>query len=252
MSTTKPDYVEDLDRYVSEYTAPSDARTVDRKICTFFMDEVVDGMRGPDVLEMGYGDGGWTGRLIERHGRSFLVDASRELLDVAKQLYGDRLEAYESYFEEFEPPRRFDTIVCTWILEHVVDPVQVLQRARTWLESEGELFVAVPNALSLHRLMAVKMGLQEEPNELGDSDSLMGHRRVYNDASMSADLTAAGFEIVERKHAMCKPLPNGLMVHLSDEQLRGLYRLGEEIAPDNRGLLAYRCRSAADRSSSNG
>lgn len=244
MSKETPDYVEDLDRFAPEYTTPTDARAVDQKTCTFLMDEVVPELKGPDVLEMGYGDGGWTGRLVAQFSRTHLVDASPELLETARGLYGDSIVTYESYFEEFSPPKKFDTILCTWILEHVVDPVLVLEKARQWLAPDGELLVAVPNALSLHRLMAVKMGLQADPHEMGASDASVGHRRVYDDRSMTADLEAAGFEIVERLHAMCKPLPNGMLTHLSDEQLRGLYDTAEFIAPENRGMLVYRCRSA--------
>ena len=92
--------------------------------------------------------------------------------------------------------------------------------------------------------MAVKMGLQDTPHDLGESDASVGHRRVYDDQSMSADLAAAGFEILERRHAMCKSLPNGLLVHLSDEQLKGLYDLGKALPLENRGALVYLCRSA--------
>jgi len=246
MDPSTPEYVEDLDRFAAEYTTPNDARTVDQKICTYIMEAEVPRLKGPDVLEMGYGDGGWTGRLVAHFGRTHLVDASPELLDTSRGLYGDQVETYQSYFEEFTPPKLFDSILCTWILEHVVDPVVVLRRARGWLKPEGELLAAVPNGLSLHRLMAVKMGLQEEPYEMGEADASVGHRRVYDDRSMTADLESAGFEVVERKHAMCKPLPNGLLTHLSDGQLRGLFDIAEMIAPENRGSLVYRCRSATD------
>ena len=36
-------------------------------------------------------------------------------------------------FEEFEPVRRFNTIVMDHILERVAEPVALLDRARKWL-----------------------------------------------------------------------------------------------------------------------
>lgn len=236
------DYREDLDDYAREYVHPSIVRTVDQKILRMLVSNVIPWLDGPAVLEMGYGDGAWTGPLIQRFGQSHIVDASLQLLETARTLYEGKVITYCSYFEEFEPPMLFDSVVCTYVLEHVVDPVLVLSRTRRWLKSNGLLVVSVPNATSVHRRLGVVMGLQTDVYQLGESDKRIGHRRVYDAPRMEADLAAAGFRVEKRAPMMFKPLPNSLLTHLSEAQLKGIFELGFNIAEDQRGILVYLCR----------
>lgn len=233
---------EDLERYAESYLRPSAARTVDQKVVGMLVERTVPRLEGPDILEMGYGDGAWTGALIARFGRSSIVDASAELLAGASAEHGEKARTHRSYFEEFEPPCRFDSILCTYVLEHVTDAVGVLCRCRGWLKENGLLFVAVPNAGSLHRRLAVRMGIQRDIHELGEADRSIGHRRVYDAGSLERDLAEAGFRVESRASVMCKPLPNGSLAGLDDAQLRGLFDLGDGLPEDLRGILAFFCR----------
>lgn len=236
------DYRENLNEYAREYAHPGIVRTVDQKILGMLVSKAACWVEGPAVLEMGYGDGAWTGHLIERFGQSYIVDASFQLLETARTLYGDKVTAYCSYFEEFEAPMLFDSVICTYVLEHVVDPVLVLSRSRGWLKPDGLLLVAVPNATSLHRRLAVAMGLQTDVHQLGESDAGIGHRRVYDAPKMEVDLSAAGFRIEKRAPMMFKPLPNALLASLNEAQLKGMFELGFDIPQDQRGILVYLCR----------
>jgi trans-aconitate methyltransferase len=240
----KDEYRENLDQYADEYLRPNAARTVDQRIISILADRIIPQLDGPDVLEMGYGDGVWTNRLIQRFGKSFVVDASAQLLQVASSIYGDKLTVYQSYFEEFHSPVLFDSVICTYVLEHVVDPVVVLRQCRNWLKPHGVLCVAVPNAASLNRRMGVRMGLQKDVHELTEMDLKMGHRRIYDGPMLEADLVSAGFQVDLRLTTMCKPLPNAMFAHLSDAQLEGLFDLGDELPEDQRGILSYTCRPA--------
>jgi len=63
------------------------------------------------------------------------------------------------------------------MLEHVEDSVEVLSDVRAWGK---RLIMLVPNALSIHRLVAVEMGLLEAPDAFNELDQRLGHRRVYH------------------------------------------------------------------------
>ena len=158
----EPGFREDLDRYEKEYTAPSAARTVDQKVLAMVVERITPLLQGPKVIEMGFGDAAWTGKIIERFGKSFIVDASKRLLEKAKAQYGDNVETHFSYFEEFRPSYTFDSVLCSYVLEHVVDPPAVLKCCRTWLNPGGLLVIIVPNATSLHRRLGVAMGIQKD------------------------------------------------------------------------------------------
>lgn len=114
----------------------------------------------------------------------------------------------ESLFETFLPERRFDNVVLGHVLEHVIDPVSILTAVRDWITPSGRLFAAVPNAQSIHRQMAVVMGLLETTSTLNETDARMGHRRVYSPYELHQDVETAGFTIDVRGGYWLKPVSN--------------------------------------------
>jgi 2-polyprenyl-3-methyl-5-hydroxy-6-metoxy-1,4-benzoquinol methylase len=242
-TTGHPTYKENLDCFTPEYLDPDPSRQVDQKILGMVIDRVMPNLEGPSVLEMGCGDGQWTGPIIQKFGSTSVVDASAKLLDAARNNFGSKIISHQSYFEDFKPSQKWDTVLCTYVLEHVVDPVQVLKSCYQWLKPGGQLVVAVPNSSSLHRRLGVVMGLQKEATDLSPADRSVGHRRVYNAASLQEDLLAAGFVIEKQDCLCCKILPNSMMVSFSDQLLQGLFDLGDIIEKDECALLAFYCRT---------
>jgi 2-polyprenyl-3-methyl-5-hydroxy-6-metoxy-1,4-benzoquinol methylase len=94
------------------------------------------------------------------------------------------------------------------ILEHVAEPVALLDRTRAWLAPVGRLVVGVPNGYSFRRLAGVKMGLLREPSELSERDRTLGHRRVYTRESRFRYLHAAGLRPTGQGGVFFKPMSN--------------------------------------------
>jgi len=230
-----------LDRIAQEYREPDAGRRVDQKLISLLVGRTIPWLTGPEVLEMGSGDDQWTKRLIEHLGHSHLVDGSRMLIEAARNKYGAKLTTYHSLFEELEPGKQFDTVLSSLVLEHVEDPVKVLAQAAGWLKPEGHLVVIVPNALSLHRRLAVAMGLTRAADELGESDVRLGHRWVFTIGRIEADLAKAGLRIVRRAGWLTKPLPQAMMAEFSDALLEGLMKLGDELPREYACFLAFDC-----------
>ena len=231
-----------LDRIAQEYREPDAGRRVDQKLISLLVGRTLPWMTGPEVLEMGSGDDQWTARLIEHFGHSHLVDGSRTLIEAARKKYGAKLTTYHSLFEEFKPDKKFDTVLTSLVLEHVADPVKVLATASQWLKPQGHLVLIVPNALSLHRRLAVAMGLARAADELGESDIRLGHRWVFTIPRIEADLAKAGLQIVRQAGWLTKPLPQAMMTQFSEALLEGLMKLGDELPREYACFLAFDCR----------
>lgn len=55
-----------------------------------------------------------------------------------------RIRIFTRLIEDFQPDRRYDWVLCAELLEHVMDPVIILQKAHECLEPGGKIFIAVP------------------------------------------------------------------------------------------------------------
>lgn len=93
----------------------------------------------------------------------------------------------------------------------------MLAAARKLCNTSGVLHVNVPNARSLHRLLAVSMGLIPEPGAPSETQRRMQQRAAtYDAASLRADLMAAGFEVVQQGSLLVKPFTHAQMQSLLD------------------------------------
>lgn len=142
-----------------------------------------------------------------------------------------------SLFEDFQPREKYDVIVLGHVLEHVMDPISILSRARTWLEPGGRIFAAVPNARSLHRQASVIMGLLVKEDELNAKDLHHGHRVVFNPESFRAIFMSAGLRIDVFGGYWLKPLSNSQIEEAwTPSMIEAFMQLGERY-PDIAGEL---------------
>lgn len=235
-----------LEKIAAEYVQPDPGRLVDKKNIAMIADRVMSWIKGPEVLEMGFGDDEWTSRIVRKFGHSNIIDAAKILLEIPKEKYGDAVTTYHSLFETFVPDKKFDTVIASFVLEHVEDPVSVLKDTLGWLNDDGKLIAIVPHADSLHRRLAVTMGLQEKTSDLGGTDIRMGHRRVYDLASFEDDIKAAGYNIEMKKGFLIKLIPQSLMANFSDEMLKGLMELGDQIPIEYTASIGFVCIKAQE------
>jgi 2-polyprenyl-3-methyl-5-hydroxy-6-metoxy-1,4-benzoquinol methylase len=226
------DYIARLEEIAEVHLQKHPAHIVDNKALALDRAKMIPFIKGPKVLELGCGDGDWTPEMIQIFGSSYVVDASRKLLDNVRKVNGEKVITFESLFEEFEPPDglKFNTVVATHVLEHVDDPVAVLKQAKKWLAPDGVVLIIVPNAMSIHRQLAVLMGIQETVYDFSPRDHEVGHQRVYDMQAMRKDVAQAGYEILFERGLFLKVLPNGMMTEFSDALLKALVDISDNIA----------------------
>jgi 2-polyprenyl-3-methyl-5-hydroxy-6-metoxy-1,4-benzoquinol methylase len=184
------------------------------------------------ALEMGCYTGDVTELIAARYADVTVVEASDELIAAAKARLGTRANFVHGTFETVALPTQYDAVFLIHTLEHLDDPVFVLQRVREWLTDTGRLFVVVPNANAASRQIAVHMGLIPFNEAVTDSERAHGHRRTYSLDTLERDVVSAGLRVIERGGVFFKPLANFQFDKLlgsdviSDDYLEGCYRLG--------------------------
>jgi 2-polyprenyl-3-methyl-5-hydroxy-6-metoxy-1,4-benzoquinol methylase len=185
------------------------------------------------ALELGCHLGESTEVLAGRFPRLTVVDASRAMVRAA----ADRVARQDvrfltGTFETIDPGGGFDAIFLVNGLEHVDDPVLVLDRARGWLSANGRLFVLVPNANAPSRQIAVKMGLIPCNQAVTGPERANGHRRTYAFDTLERDLREARLTILHRGGIIFKALANDQMDRalaagiITPEYVDGCYQLG--------------------------
>ena len=230
---TKDNAARDLNHEFSDNEHRKYAYDFDYRMHEFMLRTFKPLMPQGRALELGCFEGMFSQRLIALYDDVTVVEGSSELADIARARVGHKANVICSRFEAFEPADKFDVAFLLHTLEHLDDPVGVLARIGIWLKPGGRLFVAVPNAHAASRQIAVGMGLIDYPTAVTQGESLHGHLRTYNLATLKHDIRQAGLTIEESGGVMFKPLANFQFDRclrdgiVDDKFLEGCYDLGK-------------------------
>ncbi len=182
--------------------------------------------RGSIALECGPATGYMTRLLKNDFEKLHIVEGSKTLIEKIPD-YTNVIK-FNSLFENFDPPVKYDTIVLNHILEHIQDPISLLNKMQNWLNNDGVMIVGVPNAKSFHRLAAVKMGLLNTEFELNSRDKELGHYRVYDLDLLKSQVIESGFKIINEGGVFLKFLSNNQIDTLLNlEIVKAYYELSE-------------------------
>jgi 2-polyprenyl-3-methyl-5-hydroxy-6-metoxy-1,4-benzoquinol methylase len=187
------------------------------------------------LLELGPAEGLMTQHLLDFDPELTVIEGSSLFAEKLKQKY-PTLNVINSLFEEAELEGTFDFIILGHVLEHVSDPVLLLQVIKKWLVPNGKVLCAVPNAQSLHRQAAVEMGLLDSIFSQSEKDLHHGHLRIYTPETFKLDFINAGYEIDYFGGYWLKPISDKQIEESwTQEMLSAFLKLGEsypEIAAE--------------------
>jgi glycosyltransferase involved in cell wall biosynthesis len=138
---------------------------------------------GRKVLEVGSGTGGIT-RFLAYRERVVASDPNPAYRRLLAQRFEDRPSVAVRAFTLGEPAtglagERFDTVVCSNVLEHVEDDLGALRQLRGLLGDEGRLLLVVPMLGALY----------------GTIDLALEHKRRYERGELAEKLEKAGFRV---------------------------------------------------------
>lgn len=223
-----------LDRYARTYYLSDEVEDIDieeraQRLSAPRIAAAAGGARR--VLDMGYGTGEMAAELLGRGMAAEVVEGS-PLLAARARAEHPGLVVHEAMFEDFAPGPVYDAVLALHVMEHVDEPSALMERVRGWLAPGGALVVVVPNRESLHRRLAVRMGVQARLDDLSARDALVGHLRVYGFDTLTDDLAAAGFAVDERFGLTLKTVPNAMMLDWPPTLMDALTGISPELPPD--------------------
>jgi SAM-dependent methyltransferase len=164
-----------------------------------------------------------------------VVEPTPAFAQQARALAGTRegLRVAGDFIESFDPLGEcYDMIVASCVLHEVPDPQAFLLALRRLCGPQTVVHINVPNARSLHRLLAVAMGLIADPDTPSQTQRTMQQRAdVYTLPSLTQALAAAGLAVTASGTLFVKPFTHGQMQQLVNQgfmtpaMLDGLGRL---------------------------
>jgi len=227
VSTATPGYaaIYDPDRdFDSRYTRATGARVAER---------VAPGDR---VLELGCATGLMSVPVAAAGGHVTGVDHAEAYLARARarDLPGARFvrAALEEPGWEDLVGEGFAHVLACNLLHEMADPVALLRRARDVLAPGGLVHVSLQNPHSIHRLVAVEMGLIADAAEVSENGRRYATRGVFAARELMDMAWRAGLATVSREGVMLKPLPNAMMEALPADVLDGFERAARHL-PDH-------------------
>jgi 2-polyprenyl-3-methyl-5-hydroxy-6-metoxy-1,4-benzoquinol methylase len=190
---------------------------------------------GDNCLEVGASTGYMTKYLIKDFKHVVVIEGSKKLIEKIPDY--PNIKKVNSLIEDYETKEKFDTIIMNHVLEHIEDSIFVLKKLKNYLSDNGRLIVGVPNANSLHRLAAVKMGLLTSVYELNERDKSLGHYRVYDELLLRKHLEESGFYIEHAGGIFLKFLSNKQIEEFLDEKILDAYYELSELLPQFCALI---------------
>jgi 2-polyprenyl-3-methyl-5-hydroxy-6-metoxy-1,4-benzoquinol methylase len=202
--------------------SPWPIRFVEQRRLAIIRDFMGD-VGGLDVLEVGSG-GGHVLRMFPT-ARLTALDVSDVYLEIArKNLTGYDVRFVKGEVEKSDlPEASFDRIICTEVLEHVIDPDSVLAAIARLLRPTGVAVVTVPNDPLIDRAKGVLRRaplrwLVGDRIEWGGEDYHL-HRWTPHEFER---VLARHFEVVERRAAPVRMIPLRACFKCAPERARGL------------------------------
>jgi len=131
------------------------------------------------------------GRGLEIYRRNGFAPKGLEINPLAAdQARKKGFEVYEAGLEDFTPPAPYDVAVLSNVLEHTLDPRQVLGRVHGLLNPGGEVWISLPNAASWQRDLFKSAWINWH---------VPFHISHFTDRSLTGLLSQCGFKVVEAK-----------------------------------------------------
>ena len=124
----------------------------------------------------------------------------------------------EGFVEDLAAPvEPYDMVIASCVLHEVEDAPSFLAGLRRQCGPSTVLHVNVPNVRSMHRLLAVAMGLIAAPGQTSATQRRMQQHGIYDPASLRDEIDALASRCAKAAAASVKPFTHAQMQQLVDQ-----------------------------------
>ncbi len=131
--------------------------------------------------------------------------------------------------------RAFDLILVSGLLHELPRPEGILRAVRPLCSASTVVHVNVPNARSLHRLLALEMGLISNPAETSERQKRLQQAHTFDLAGLRSLCEREGFKEFDSGSYFIKPFAHAQMAQLQsmgfldERMLDGLFGLEKHL-----------------------
>ena len=167
-----------------------------------------------------------------------IVEPGEYFYEITKSKIGSnpRLSITNDFIENVYPTLKndYDIILIGGFLHEIDNPEEVLSVIKKIASPETIIITFVPNADSVHRLLAFEAGIITSKYEFSENDTLFGRRNVFNKASLASLFVTAGFSISTIDTYFVKPFSHEQM-----EQLLSISFLNNQLLLGLSKMIQY-------------
>ena len=147
------------------------------------------------VLDVGCATGYLARELKKKNCEVVGIEVNRDMADIAAQYCDEVIVANVENIEELPfPPRSFDVIMFSDILEHLIRPDLVLINLKRYLRSDGFIIASIPNIARLEFRLKLLFG-KFDYKETGILNK--GHLRFFTLGTAKNLFESTGYEIIK-------------------------------------------------------
>lgn len=152
-----------------------------------------------------------------------IVEPGHDFISIA-QMEAEKKQAnvkcIESTFEDSVAElnkMHFDYIVVSSLLHELESPEVFMRNLATIVDEKTVVHINVPNAYSLHKIIAKNMGLIDDVHELSAQQKEMQRNRCYDMSMLIEFVEEFGFEVIEKGSFIPKFLTGKQMDRMLEE-----------------------------------
>ena len=185
---------------------------------------------------------------VDDYEKYIMVEPAEEFAENAKRLIEktdskEKVVCIQGFFEAcVEQIKKmgisFEYILVSGLLHEIEKPDDFMNGVKSLCGKNTVVHLNVPNARSIHRLVAKEMGLIADEHEISDLQKKMQRRICYDLDSLSSYVKQVGFEVLDSGSYFPKVLAAGQLEQMlkmniiSDKYFEGMDGIGKYF-PEN-------------------